>query len=367
MTTFQTGGLERVVERLALTGRDFGIRSTAFAYVEPGELQETFERQGIDTVFLPTRSGVRCDLGPRLARELRRRSIDVLHSHHLGPYLYGSVAATLARIPHVTTEHSREAYDTGRRRILGRSMSTMAHVVTVSEELAGWRSRRFGSRPEVILNGVPVPTTDDGTQRRAARAHFARGNEFTVGCVARFAPEKDHATMLRAFRGVVDQTPDARLVLIGWGPEEQALMGLTRDLGLSDNVTNLGRRDDVEQLVHGFDVVSLTSRREGLPLALLEGMAAGVPAVGTAVGEIERMLEGQCGIVVAPGDAEELTDAYLVYLNDTRRRRRDGDNARRRVQDRYSAVRMTASYVRIYRDVTSGKTSNRARADYHYA
>ncbi|MFT6399648.1 MAG: glycosyltransferase involved in cell wall biosynthesis [Bradymonadia bacterium] len=349
MATFQTGGLERVVEQLAITSRGFGVKTTVFAYSEDGELRQAFNERGIDSVFLPTRSGIRWDLGLRLAKEIEQRKIDVLHSHHLGPYLYGAVAATMARVAHVTTEHSREAYDHVRRRLLGRSMSKMARVVTVSRELADWRVENFGCDPEVILNGVTVPRLDPSA-RAMARKHFAEPDEFIIGCVARFSAEKDHSTLLHAFRKVVDAEPRARLVLIGWGPEEERLGALIRTLGLEDRVTNLGRRDDVEVLVHGFDVVTLSSVREGLPLALLEGMAVGVPAVGTEVGEIERLVEGGCGIVVPPSNPDELAQAYLVYATDSHRRLQDGQNARRRVEERYSAVAMTGAYVRLYRE-----------------
>lgn len=85
MTTFQTGGLERVVENIAVNAREFGVRSTAFAYTEDGELRQVFEERGIDAVFLPTRPGIRYELGPRLAYEVQRRGIDVLHSPRVSP------------------------------------------------------------------------------------------------------------------------------------------------------------------------------------------------------------------------------------------------------------------------------------------
>ena len=348
MTTFQIGGLERLVYALARRTAEMGVRTTVLAYGEDGELRGAFERAGIPAIFVPTDGGIQYRLGPRIAFELSARRIQLLHSHHLGPFFYGAIAASLAGIPHVTTEHSRELYDTKRRRLLGRSMPHASQVVTVSRELAEWRRAEFGDDPVVIFNGVEVPPTVSEQTRIIRRRELGLRGSFVVGCVARFSPEKDHLTLVRAFRRLVDQRPDAELVLVGWGPEEDAITAEVTALGLGENVVNLGRRDDVEQVVEAFHIMSLTSVREGLPLALLEGMAAGLPIVATDVGDVGRLVENEEGRVCAAGDVEGLGDAMIAYASDERAVRRSGARARSLVQRSYSLESTAREYVRVY-------------------
>lgn len=356
MTTFRVGGLERLVYALARASVPLGVKSTVFAYDEDGELRGAFERAGVTAIFVPTPPGIRYGLGPKLAFELSARRVDVLHSHHLGPYMYGAVAARLAGVPHVTTEHSRELYDTPRRWWVGKTMSHAAEVVTVSHELAQWRRASFNDAPAVVLNGVTVPPLLDDAQRAERRRALGLPEGFVIACVARFAPEKDHATLLRAFARVRRRVADASLVLVGWGPLEADVEALGAELGVADAVRFLGRRDDVEDILPACDVIALSSRREGLPLALLEGMAAALPVVATSVGDVPTLVAGGEGFAVGAGDDEAFADALVHFASDPGSRRRAGRKARQRVERIHSVDAMAAAYMRIYQRVLSPET-----------
>ncbi len=357
---FSVGGIETMVHRLGQSLPEHGVSCEVIAYVADGELRSAMAADGIATTWLPTRDGIKPGLGLELARHLRARRIDVLHSHHLGPFLYGTLAAALSRVPHVHTEHSVELYDVRRRRVAARIMPRLAHVVGVTPAIADWRRRELGG-PEidVIPNGVPIPdalpTADDRASARAlAGAEDAGPDGFVVGCVARLAPEKDHATLLEAFAKVVTLRPDARLVLVGDGECRAALTARAERADLVGRVLLLGERHDLDRLYPGFDLAALASTREGLPLAVLEAMGHGQAVVATAVGGLPGLLADGGGVTVSPGDPDALAAAILDYAADPARRARDGEAARRLAETRYGLDAMTSRYVELYERVAGG-------------
>lgn len=353
IASFHVGGLERLAWTLA-TCSDV-IEGSVWGYVEDGEIRPMMERDGVPTRLFGDGHGrgVRPALPLALARALRRDRIDVLHTHHIGPFLYGAPAARLAGVAHVHTEHSREYYEDARWRRVGRWMPRTATVVCCSQELATWRREHFGDRALVVVNGVPVPPRPTDDQRASAREALGVPRDaFVVGAVARVCDEKDLGTLVRAFDIAAAEHPDAHLVLIGDGlpADEAALDAVIAGASLRNRVHRLGRRDDVPELLPGFDVISLSSRREGLPLALLEGMASGAACVATGVGEIPSMLRDGGGLTAPPSDVPAFAEQLRAYLDDRARCREDGAVARIVVHDRYSADAMCGAYIEAYRN-----------------
>lgn len=349
--TFHVGGLERLVLDLCVGARERGIDARAIAILEDGQFRDAFRQADIVTDVVTRTRPLDPALPPRLALTLRRWRTDVVHAHHFGPYLYGSAAAALARRPIVYTEHSREVYDSPRRRRIARLLGRRAAgIASVSNELRAWRESVLGEASTVILNGVALPAATQDEARATARAAWdISADAVVVGAVARFMPEKDHATLVRAFGVLHKSQPDAVLVLVGGGPERANIERLTADLDLTACVRFLGPRYDVESLLPGFDVIALSSVREGLPLALLEGMAAGLPVVATDVGEIGTLVSPACGAVVPAGDVSAFARALGAHVGSAERRRAAGRAARARVADAYSRDAMVDAYVALYR------------------
>jgi len=347
---FGIGGIERMVEGLVPAFGARGVDTVVAAYRGDGPVREALESRGAPAVLLPGRAGLDPLLPFRLARWIRDSGADVLHTHHLGPFIYGAAAARLAGVPHVHTEHSHEIYDAPRRRALGRRMDDLATVIAVSEEIAAWRESTLGRRCVVIANGVPVPPPPTPEARAAARrALGVEDGDVVVGCVARLAPEKDHALLLRATQAALPAAPALRIALVGDGVERPRLESLAAGLGITDRVSFLGSRSDVGALLPGLDVFTLASRREGLPLSLLEALAAGVPAVTTAVGEMPRVLAGGAGLTVPSGDVPGLGTALARAALDPAWRRSAGRAGRELVRARYSMDAMADAYVHSYR------------------
>jgi glycosyltransferase involved in cell wall biosynthesis len=354
--SFTIGGIERMVEGLVPAFADRGVDSVVAGYRLDGPVRPAIAAFGAPAHLLPGREGIDPILPFRIARWLRASRADVLHTHHLGPFIYGAAAARIAGLPHVHTEHSHAIYDSDRRRAIGRRMDDLARVIAVSEEVADWRARTLGRRCEVILNGVPVPPAATPEVREAARGAMGiEEGDVAVGCVARLAPEKDVPTLLAALRGALLEAPALRLVLVGDGPEQVGLEKLASGLGVTGRVRFLGARSDVGALLPGLDLFTLSSRHEGLPLALLEALAAGVPAITTAVGEMPRVLSGGGGLTVPPGDPEALARALVRAGLDPAWRAGSGSIGREMIRRSYSMDAMADAYVARYLEAARGR------------
>jgi glycosyltransferase involved in cell wall biosynthesis len=167
--------------------------------------------------------------------------------------------------------------------------------------------------------------------------------------VARLEPVKDQAMLLRAFAAVRAVVPQARLCLVGDGSLRGSLERQAIAAGLGDAVMFLGQRADVEAILPAFDVFALSSSSEGLPLTILEAMAAGLPCVATDVGAVtDAVIAGETGLVTPPGDAPAFTAALLDLVRDPNRAQRMGDNGRRRAHSHFDLRVMTRKYEDLW-------------------
>jgi glycosyltransferase involved in cell wall biosynthesis len=260
--------------------------------------------------------GLRPGLPRQMARRLRTLRARAVVLHHIGPLLYGGLAARLAgvrRVIHV--EHDiwhYEAHPRHRRlTVLAERLARPTHVAL--SQGAADVLRDMLPRPcvDVIPTGIDLSRfTPEG--RDAARAALGLGpDERAIGTVGRLVPVKGHADLLAAFAQFA-QT--ARLIVIGDGPEMAALRAQARSLGLGARVTFLGHRDDVADLLPGLDVFALSSHAEGLPRSLLEAQACGVPVVATQVGSVAEAVCPETGHLVPPGNPDALANALALAL-----------------------------------------------------
>lgn len=352
MQYFAIGGLERVVERLSVACASRGVESLVIAYLGDGPIRTALEERGVRTLCLEGGPGWNPRLCLRLRSVLVRERIDVLHTHHLGPFIYGAPAARLSGRRHVHTEHSHELYDTTRRRLVGAMMSPLAELVAVTPEVSEYR-KRFPGRCRVIPNGVPLPP-DDPKRRARARAQLGvAGDAFVIGCVARLAPEKNHGGLLEAFGRLRREEARAVLVCAGGGPLESRLRDHARRAGLDPYVSWLGSIDDMSALYPALDVCALNSDREGMPLSLLEAMSYGVPVVATDVGGVGELLAPDAGLVVPPRSPGLMARALGSLARAPEMARSLGDRGKTRVRERHSVEHMAEQYVALYREMTT--------------
>lgn len=350
MQYFAIGGLERMVERLTVASKSRGVESLVIAYLGDGPIRAALEEQGVRTLLLDGGPGLDPELVLRLRSVLRRERIDVLHTHHLGPFVYGGPAAVLAGCPQVHTEHSHELYDTPRRKLVGAIMAPLAEVVAVTPEVSEFR-KRFPGRCRVIPNGVPLPADEPSMRARGRALLGADQNSFVVGCAARLSAEKNHSGLLEAFAQLLRDEPRSLLACAGDGPLGDALRAEAEGAGLSERVRWLGPVENMRQFYSALDVCVLNSTREGLPLALLEAMSFGIPVVATDVGGVGELLVEEAGLLVPPQAPEVLARALKSLVAQPELAKKLGRNGKARIRQSYSIDEMVDCYVDLYREV----------------
>lgn len=288
----------------------------------------------------------------RLVALVRRFRPEVLHTHLFHASLLGSIIGRLLRIPVVlSTEHTAGLH--GYRGSMARIRTGLSDkVVAVS-----WAVRealvRVGVRPskiEVIVNGLPLDQFQKQGERERVRSELGiPPGAVVIGKVAGFRPVKGHEDLVRAFSQVAGEFPCSLLLLVGDGVRRRPVEQLVRELGLSGRVIFAGFRQDVPVLLSAMDVLALASLWEGMPLSVLEAMAAGLAVVATRTGGIpEVVVEGETGLLVPPGDPAALAGALREVLRHPDRTQQMGEAGRRRMDGAYDIRRTAQAYHQVY-------------------
>lgn len=294
---------------------------------------------------------------PRVAGWLRRERVGLVHGHLPLAGVVARLAGRLAGVPVVYTEHNlQERYHPGTRLANRLTWRAQAQAIAVSGEVARSIGRSLGDRVPVtvVRNGIAVggPRPSEGEVSDLRRDLGILAGAPVIGSVAVLRTQKRFDHWLRAARLVASERPDAHFVLVGDGPLRGQLEALARELGLAGQVTFAGLREDVAPYLALFDVYLMSSEFEGLPLALLEAMAAGVPPVATAVGGIPEVVRDRVeGRLVPFGDVEGLARGAAELLADRDLAASLAAAARRRVEKEFSVERMARELEGIYERV----------------
>jgi len=351
------GGAERMLVHLAAgLGPDY--RSEA-ALIRDRWLGGTLRERGVPVTMLRYASrGFGVTLRD-LVRLIRTRGVALVHTHEFFMNTLGLMASWVTGVPLVATVHGRNYYaDRARRRVAYRSVARFAgRFVTVSEANKLFLAERTGislRRIQVIPNGVPL---DDGVPTAALsglRESLGLGyHHQVVGTVGSLYPVKGHRYLIEGARSVLDRCPHAVFLIVGQGGLREELEAQAAQLGIAAQVRFLGHREDVRELLSILDLFVLPSLSEGMPLALLEAMAAGVPAIATRVGGTTEVIDdGRTGTLAAPGDRRVLPAAITTLLETPRPANAIGQAARQAVAARFSLAGMVQAYERVYSELT---------------
>jgi glycosyltransferase involved in cell wall biosynthesis len=209
------------------------------------------------------------------------------------------------------------------------------------------------------MNPASITTIYNGIDGDAFSNEFDRGEiarelnispaSKIIGIVARLQGIKNHKCLIRAMQKVSKRFPDAILLIIGDGSLRGELMELVSSEDLQDNIHFLGTRNDIPRLLSMLDIFVLCSLSEGLPLTILEAMAAGKPIVATGVGGIPEVIQdGADGIIIPSDDPDGLADAISELLRDDGKRHDMGVKARKKFEERFTIQKMVEEYEKIY-------------------
>lgn len=298
----------------------------------------------------------------RLASIILHERIDQVHFHGTRAGLAACPAAVLTGRVRIYTVHGWSFHPRGSA-WLERIARLLEHmIVRFSQRVicVGDSDRRLGlrlgilaePRSRVIPNGVlPEAFMPRPEDRRALRAELALPEDWLlVSLFGRLTEQKGQRTFLEAARRLSGQK--ARFMLVGDGEDREALIQLARDMGLADRVIFTGFRQDVPRLLSATDVVVLPSLWEGLPICLLEAMAAGRPVIASAVdGSVEVVLPGQTGLLVPPDHPQALAEAIAFLMDHPLARERLGARGQERVRQLYSLSDMLRATGAVYTEL----------------
>ncbi len=305
-----------------------------------------------------------------LMREMRAFKPDVVITRGYNAETLGRIAAWLTHVPHnVVWVHNhgdiepRGALRRFADRVLDRVTSAYFGVARAQIDYMVNDLKYAPDKIHIIYNGVD-PDGFQWTDERGTVSDLGIGeSDKVVGIFAWLRPEKDHENFLRAARLVVDRVPTAKFLVVGDGPMRPKIESLVRELDLADCVILTGARSDVPDLLRATDVFVLSSSTvECFPMSLLEAMAAGRPAVCTAVGGVPEMIEeAATGYLVPPRDPDVLADRLVRILSDSELARQMGHAARARIESLFS-LRASVSATEHALDVlVLGSTETRRR------
>ena len=349
-------GAERVQDLLALRLGSHGY-DVRFACLKPGLFAEKRQAREAPIYGLPMRSRADLSLCYRLARLVTTDQVRIVHTHTPRSALFGGLVARLARVPMVHHVHSPAERDTesalrnARNGLVERlSLRGARRLIVVSGSLERHvRERGIGpERIRAIPNGVPAG--------ESVRLPYVPGEPLRLGTVALFRPRKGIEVLLEAMAELRKSGIASTLHAVGpfeTHDYERKVHELVRRLGLESDVHWTGFRSDMAaefRQMHVFVLPSLFG--EGMPMVVLEAMAAGLPVVSTRVEGIPQVVrDGQDGLLVDPGNARELAQALAVIARGERSTDAMGDSGRERQRTNFSDESMAAQVAAVYREV----------------
>jgi sugar transferase (PEP-CTERM/EpsH1 system associated) len=362
-----TGGTEEGIRKV-LSGLDKAVFEQTVCTVVPCKNSETAGGARVVSVLKP--QGRRRMLVGPFKRMFELERPDIVHSRNWGA-IEAIVAARLGGVRGVVhSEHGLES-STYRGQPLRRnairrfSFAWTDRVFAVSRALRAYYVQQLRIAEErigVIPNGVDTDHFRPRPESHLAATEGWRASSSTtvIGTVGRLDPVKDHYTLVNAIDLLFAMGVDVHLVIVGGGPEREALEARTQNRhSCAAKVTFVGETRNVASYLNSFDIFVLPSLAEGMSNALLEAMSSGVACVASRVGGNSELIEeGSSGLLFDVGDAKVLADRLKMLALNPQYRQNLGENARKRVEKSFSLHRMMHNYTRLYTDLVANRRSS---------
>lgn len=360
IVTFERGRKSGALESQTLQRRNG--RNNADSLESPNEFVKAARALGLEVDIIP--EAFRFDLRviPSLREAIERRAPDIVLTHHVKSHFLMKMSRLWQKYPWVafhhgyTKTHFREHLYNRMDRL---SLPAANCVITVCEAFARELASAGVPRERIHVqhNSIRPERAASAEEAQTVRAKFSiEEGEPLVLAIGRLSSEKAHIDLLNAFRHLQSNNPElnAKLLIVGDGPEREKLEAAARSLGIDERVHFAGQMSDVKPYYAAADLLVLPSHSEGSPYVLLEAMAAGLAIVATGVGGVPEVVQdGVSALLVPPRDAQKMAEAIARVLKDAELTRKLTTNASALIMTRYSPETYVRSLVEIYRNVMS--------------
>ena len=322
-----------------------------------GGLVEDFEKLKARMINLNKGEGVGLNTILRIRKIILKEKPDIVHAHNVDAYEYGILAASLAGVKNIVhTAHGKSIKRGKIRRIRENIFHKFVslfldHYAVVSKDLGRYAAKNWclnKRKIKTIYNGI-----DYGKYKKikVSKGFLCKlgvdKKDLLIGIIAGLRPVKNHPMLIKAMEIVEAEIPNAKLLVIGDGPEKKRLKNLVSELGLR-NVLFLGNRTDIDKLLNCLDVNVLCSFSECLSVTLLEAMACEVPCVATDVGGNNELIDDGTGFLVLSKNPELLAEKITALLRDEKLRLEIGKKAREKVVKKFGIDKKVKEYENIY-------------------
>lgn len=326
-----------------------------------GELLHKFIEQGI--ILIPVPIKTKSEVSPKVFLSLiklviavKQNNIEIIHSHSRTTQVVGCLLARICGVAHVSTCHgffkkrfSRRLFPCWGRKVIAISRQVKEHL------MEDFNVKEDDIR--VVHNGIDTARfTTQNVNRRQLREKFRFSEGPVIGIVARLSDVKGHIYLIEAMKHVLDKVPAAQLAIVGEGRMKEELCDRVRQLKLEKNILFIPSVADTKDMLSAMDLFVMPSLKEGLGLALMEAMAAGLPVIGSDVGGIKSLIQHQVtGLLVKPSDVEGLSSAIVEILQDSKKAAELGGNAKKFINENFSQEEMVLQTERMYLECVNAK------------
>lgn len=356
INSFDAGGAERVAINLALHLNRSKYRNFICAIDGQGPFMDEMKGKDVEVYSLDKGPGFRPFISLKLARYLRHKKIDIITSHNSSPFLYGRLACCFARVKaYYHVDHVRD-FQSYKRRMIGNDgqlAKSINKVIAVSEDVKRNLMQYEGidhDKIEVILNGIDQSKYDISIDKDKKKDELGiNRNKCVIGTCVRLSEQKGLIYLLDAVRDLFKTRNDFHVLIVGDGPLKEELIKKSKEYGISDYIDFLGYRSDIPELLQVIDIYVLPSIFEGLPLALLEAMAAKKAIIATDVGDNKKVLKDGISSIIIPSRASADIKKSIEEMMDNKTRRTEmAEAAYREFMEKYTIDVMIGKYEKLY-------------------
>lgn len=366
ITWLPVGGIERRIATVLPVLKERGHNVEVVCLREYGALAGELQEKGVPVELIPLKSRLHPAGLLKLARYIRDRQFDIVHSHMYRSNVPATISAKFARFKGVLLAqiHNIDTWETRRQLLMDRFLSRWRDgIIAVSEEVRHEIIQRLRVPPEkcfVIYNGIEIEKYRDAKPEKGLRESLGiLPDDYVVIMVARMVEQKNHKIVIASAPEIINSVPRVKFLFVGDGRLRRELQEQVREKGLDKYFIFTGTRTDIPQLLKISDVFILPSFKEGFSNAIVEAMAAGLPVIASKVGgNPEAVIDGTTGFLVSPDDSSALAKLIIRLANEPELRQKIA-SASIKQAEKFSISEMVKRTEELYYRLYSQKFPNK--------